>query len=81
MERTFSAVGLIKTIANKLRDEKLENIPSVEKEIVTLGEYLDTEQMQTIIFVAIFDRTSSAGENTDFTDVGTEELVKYCITK
>ena len=54
MENATNAVGLIKTIAKKLRDEKLENIPSVENEIAVLGEYLSTDQMQTIIFVAIF---------------------------
>ena len=68
MERTINAVGLIKTIANKLRDGKLENISSVEKEIAALGEYLDTNLMQTIILVAIFDRTSS-GSNSDIDDI------------
>ena len=68
MENTTNAVGLIKTIAKKLRDEKLENIPSVENEIAVLGEYLSTDQMQTIIFVAIFDRTSS-GSNSDIDDI------------
>ena len=68
MENTTNAVGLIKTIAKKLRDEKLENIPSVENEIAVLGEYLSTDQMQTIIFVAIFDRTSS-GSNSDVDDI------------
>lgn len=61
-------VSLIKTIAKKLRDGKLENISSVEKEIAVLGGYLGTNQMQTIIFVAIFDRTSS-GSNSDIDDI------------
>ncbi len=65
---TLNAVGIIKTIANKLRDEKLENITSVEKEIAVLGEYLGTDLMQTIIFVAIFDKTSS-GSNSDVDEI------------
>ena len=68
MERTINAVDLIKTIANKLRDKKLKNISSVEKEIATLGEYLGTDLMQTVIFVAIFDRTSS-GSSSDIDDI------------
>ena len=64
MERTINAVDLIKTIANKLRDKKLKNISSVEKEIAALGEYLGTDLMQTVIFVAIFDRTSSGSIRT-----------------
>ena len=68
MENTINAIGLIKTIANKLRNNKLENIHSVENEIAALGEYLSTDQMQTIIFVAIFDRTSS-GSTSDIDDI------------
>lgn len=68
MENTFSAVGLIQAIANKLRDEKLKNISSVEKEIAELGEYLGTDQMETILFVAIFDRTSG-GSTSDVDDI------------
>lgn len=60
MERTINAVDLIKTIANKLRDKKLKNISSVEKEIATLGEYLGTDLMQTVIFVAILTERQAA---------------------
>jgi len=58
MDGTFNAVGLIQTIAGKLRDKKLKNIYTVEHEIASLGEYLGTSQMQTIIFVSLFDLTS-----------------------
>lgn len=68
MDNTFNAVSLIQTIANKLRDKKLKNISTVEKEIAALGRYLGTSQMQTVIFVAIFDRTSG-GSASDTDDI------------
>ncbi|NLD20933.1 MAG: AAA family ATPase [Bacteroidales bacterium] len=59
MEKTFNAVELIQTISNKLRHKKIKNIAAVENEIASLGEYLGTDQMQTIIFVAIFEFCAS----------------------
>lgn len=68
MNNTFNAVGLIQSIANALRDKKLENISAVETEIAALGEYLETNQMETVIFVSIFDRTSG-GCTSDVDDI------------
>lgn len=68
MDNTFNAVGIIQTIATGLRRGKLQNTASVEKELTALGEYLGTDQMQTIIFVSIFDRTSS-NLNSDVNDI------------
>lgn len=68
MEKTFNAIGTIQTIASKLRNKKLKNISIVENEISALSAYLGANQMQTIIFVAIFDMTSS-GRNSDADDI------------
>lgn len=68
MDNTFNAVGIIRTIAAGLRGGKLRNTESLENELAVLGEYLGTDQMQTIIFVPIFDRTSS-NSTSDVNDI------------
>ena len=52
----YNAIEVIRKVAGKLKDKKLANLKTVETEIRELGEYLGLNAMQTVLFIAIFDR-------------------------
>ena len=81
MEGNFNAMTLIRKVAGKLKDEKLANIKAVEMEIGQLDQYLGLTDMQTVLFVAIFDRhcsnrTSDVEDISDYFNISAIEVLE-----
>lgn len=64
----YNAIEVIRKVAGKLKDKKLANLKTVETEIRELGEYLGLNAMQTVLFIAIFDR-QCGDSRTDISDI------------